>query len=201
MSTAISIPAPNGALFTRIPLGLLVDLPRAARRCYEVLHDLDRQGRKIDLSDREFCGLLNWSVGRRVIQKGLRILEDLGIIARIRSRGRRTIEWLCRFATRSSIAAANAQQTSSPCDSRERRKHPGSPTGINVNLSGEQTARKIVDELQVKGWIVAIIDADRLKLEPTRTNPAPVGEDLARLLRMHKDDVRSLIETSPPARE
>jgi hypothetical protein len=201
MSTAISIPAPNGALFTRIPLGLFVDLPRAARRCYEVLHDLDRQGRQIDLSDREFCGLLNWSVGRRVIQKGLRILEDLGIIARVRSRGRRTIEWLCRFATRSSIAAAGTQNTSAPRDSSERRKDPGSQTGINVNRTGEQTARKIVDELQIKGWIVAIMDADRLKLEPTRTNPTPVGEDLARLLRMHKADVRALLETTVPARE
>jgi hypothetical protein len=200
MSTATMVHAPAGMLFSRVPLGLLADMPRAARTCYEVLHNLDRQGRKIELTDRDLCGLLGWTVGRRAVQKGLRQLEQLGIIARCRSAGRRVISFLCRFATRSSIAT-NAQAKDQTRDPEKRQKEPSNPPRANLNLTGQQMAHKILGDLRTKGWVVTLVDNDRLKLEPIRTAPEPVGIDLGRLLRLYRDEIRSVIMATEPDRE
>jgi hypothetical protein len=110
----------GGSLFSRVALGQLAKLPHAARVVYEAIHVEARKGREIPLTDRELarqCG-----IGRRCVQKGLRQLEDLGIISRIRQHGRRIITFLVNFA-------AKAAKTLGPKSGRrsEGPQQPGVP--------------------------------------------------------------------------
>jgi hypothetical protein len=185
--------SPSGVLFTRVPLGLLVDLPKAGRRVYEALHGLARKSGEIRLADRELVRLIG-TVGRRAVQKGLKQLEDLGVIDRFRTGGRRLIKFLVRFAGKSPApaTATNTPTTSSPRD-------PGSATAKasypqqNVSMTGEQTAKWLTAALQAKGWRNTLLDDGRLQLVPIRDNPEPVGVDLGRFLRMHRDDLAELL--------
>ncbi len=83
----------------------LVDLPKAARRIYPIVQRYWRSDREISIQDREFCRLCN--VGRRCIQKGLRQLEDAGVIVRLRAAGRRIIRFLRDLATKKKTATSN----------------------------------------------------------------------------------------------
>jgi len=98
-----------GAMFCRIPRGLMSRWPRAARRVYDVLHHHARFCRllpdglyeRFPLSDPQIMRELREledEVGRRCVQKGLNQLERLGVIRRIREGSVRFIVFLASFA-------------------------------------------------------------------------------------------------------
>jgi hypothetical protein len=194
----------GGSLFSRVALGQLAKLPHAARVVYEAIHVEARKGREIPLTDREFarqCG-----IGRRCVQKGLRQLEDLGIISRIRQHGRRIINFLVNFAAKATkkVSAKSGRKSEGP-------QHPseptapgvaGSPSVQNHTHTSAHTARKLLDTLKAKGWKVVLDDQGRNRLAwlQAGVEPEPVGDELGRQLRAHSDAIKDLI-LSTQARE
>jgi biotin operon repressor len=185
------------SLFSRVPLGIMKDLPRAARTVYEAIHHRVRLGKTIDISDRELaseCGIV-----RRTVQKGLRQLEDLGIIERVRTKGRRLITWLIKFASATPKPGTGKPTTASsppPSSTTATRPNPaGSLPEQNRNLSGRQMAKKILEDLRASGWRATLDDDNRIHLVPLpgRTQPS---DDLVRLFRMYVEDVRALLMES-----
>jgi biotin operon repressor len=192
----------GGTLFTRVALGQLAKLPHAARVVYEAIHVEARKGREIPLTDREFarqCG-----IGRRCVQKGLKQLENLGIISRVRQHGRRIINFLINFA-------AKAAKTFGPKSKSGRRSEeprpPGEPTTPgaaghppeqNYNPPSAHVARKLLDALEAKGWKVELDDQGRNRLARLRVDvvPEPVGDELGRQLKAHSAAIRDLIRST-----
>jgi hypothetical protein len=194
----------GGSLFSRVALGQLAKLPHAARVVYEAIHAEARKGREIPLTDREFarqCG-----IGRRCVQKGLKQLEDLGIISRIRQHGRRIINFLVNFATKTAkkLGAKSGQRSEGPQQPSEPTAPgvAGSPPVQNYNPPAAHTAHELLDILKAKGWKVVLDDQGRNRLAwlQAGVEPEPVGDDLGRQLKAHSDAIRDLI-LSTHARE
>jgi DNA-binding transcriptional MocR family regulator len=187
------------SLFSRVPLGILKDLPRAARTVYESIHHRVRLGKTIDISDRELaneCGIV-----RRTVQKGLRQLEDLGIIERVRTKGRRLITWLIKFASatpkpKPAAGKPTTTSSSSPSSTTATRPNPaGSLPEQNRNLSGRQMAKKILEDLQVSGRRAELDDDNKIRLLQL-PGCSDMSDDLIRLFRMYVEDVRALLMES-----
>jgi hypothetical protein len=194
----------GGSLFSRVALGQLAKLPHAARVVYEAIHVEARKGREIPLTDREFarqCG-----IGRRCVQKGLRQLEDLGIISRIRQHGRRIITFLVNFAAKAAktLGAKSGRKSEGPRPPSESTTPgaAGSPPVQNHNPPSAHTARKLLDTLKAKGWKVVLDDQGRNRLARLRADvePEPIEDELGRQLRAHSNAIGDLIR-STPARE
>jgi len=84
--------------YSRVHLGFLVIMPKAARRVYEAIHYLARRwGNEIRITDRHLIQECSEMVSRRCIQKGLNQLEALGLISRFRQHGARIITFLATF--------------------------------------------------------------------------------------------------------
>ena len=174
------------SLFCRVPLGMLRDLPRAARTVYEALHYLARRGSTFDVTDRELaneCG-----IGRRCVQKGLRQLEDLGIIERFRTRGRRLITWLVKFASKT--AANGAQKAPQAAPSGATTSTRPSPA-----TSSPETARKILDQWKAVGWTLKLTGPGEMVVAKIRpdADPADLSEDLKRQAKIHRGAILNLL--------
>jgi len=190
---AVDVILRGESLFVRVALGMLRKLPGAARTVYEAIHVAARKGREIPLTDREIsreCG-----IGRRCVQKGLRQLEDLGIISRLRQHGRRIITFLVNFASKAKTkpASKSGQGPEGPQSPTE----PGAPVAAGVtpeqnrNRSGPEMARKIIDDLKAKERRIILDDEGKMRIEKLRDDVEPLGADLERLLWMHKEDIRN----------
>ncbi len=101
MSPAMPLPARAGRLWYRCPLGTDDEpgqdqWPSAARRTFKfIAWRLRNGGMTLDDSDRVIADWLG--VKRRVVQKGLRQLEDMEEISRHRQHGRRVITLIVPF--------------------------------------------------------------------------------------------------------
>jgi hypothetical protein len=103
---ALPKPGGMGSYYARVPIDLDLPtsrdlfrkLPGAARTVFQAIHGLARKGREINTTDREFTRLCG--IGRRCVQKGLKQLEDRGLISRLRQHGGRIITFLVNFATK-----------------------------------------------------------------------------------------------------
>jgi len=210
----------QGFLFSRVPLGLLVLLPKAARRVYEPLHAYFlRWGKEIPLTTKELIKECGGTVGRRCIQKGLRQLEDLGLISRFRQAGGRIITFLASFVEKVKAQAKTGSQAG--------RKTPAAPAASqNYNpppppeapLTPEQEAERraelerwnrgqfgITNRPAISAAVPCIADPEKVReqeesrkrqlaaIKARKEPETPLGSDRAEL--------PSLSDEDPPARE
>jgi DNA-binding transcriptional ArsR family regulator len=124
------------------------EAPRAARRVFRIL--LEKGWReacegsfRFKFSDSQLAKWLN--VGRRTIQKGLRQLEDLGIISRPRIDGSRVIAFLGELAGRAKRAPnASTKKETKPTPTTPPEPAPGAPElDPGPPLSPEEVAAQI----------------------------------------------------------
>jgi hypothetical protein len=129
LSAALPQPGGLGSYYARVPIDLDLPtskdlfrtLPGAARTVFQAIHALARKGREIDTTDREFTRLCG--IGPRCVQKGLKQLEDLGLISRVRQHGGRIITFLVNFATK-------AAEKVHPKSGRKSEKPAGQPPSV-----------------------------------------------------------------------
>jgi hypothetical protein len=151
-----------GVMFSRLPFGWH-KWPQAAQRVITVLGERVRHCRLAPdglyeafvLSDPKIMKLLKDlgdEVGRRCVQKGLKQLEDLGVIRRIRQGGVRFIRFLVSFAKPDkptshsgrkvgSVPKPTARPTSAPAPGPAAEKPPAPDPG--PTLSPQETAAAI----------------------------------------------------------
>jgi hypothetical protein len=152
-TTQQSLPLPFlgrlGVLFDQLPHGEWHKWPRAAQRVATVLVTRARFGRLMPsglfppfaMSDPRIMdelAKLEDRVGRRCVQKGLKQLEDIGVIRRFRQGGARFIAFLVSFAkpkqgprpARKSAGKGNPPAPAAPApESRPAAKPPDPPPG------------------------------------------------------------------------
>ncbi len=169
-------PVAPGEPWVRITKAELAKLPDAARALYGEIHDLARKPFPIDNTDQWFareCGH-----GRRWVQKGLKQLQDVGIIDRIRGGGRRVIHFLKRLATRAS----------------ESRPKPAPQPAVICEI---QT------ELAAHGWGVTTRNG-ALVYHHTRSDPPPANllpKDLQAKCRANTEALINHLDRRKPKRE
>jgi DNA-binding MarR family transcriptional regulator len=188
-------------LFSRVPLGMLAELPKAARRVYEALHYLRRKGREIDVSVGELCELTQ--VKRRCVTKGLEQLEDLGIILRDKCMafGRRIITFLVRFAGES---AREARKAKSRATGQQNAPAKEQADQLPMKTSAEM-ANLLLGELWTRGWGLKLQGDGSLIPIKLRDDAASVPEDLRRKIKgQYRDDIAAQVKASGgffPSRE
>jgi hypothetical protein len=191
MTAALTIELP-GATFSRVAHGLIAQLPSAARRIYDLLHSLYRPGCKIRITDREIASRCGCK--RRCVQKGLRQLQDIGLIDRIRAHGGRIISWLIPFRAK--------KTTRSPRDKATRpapRTDQPAPTSTETRLPEDPA--KLLDELQAEGWAIESHPPHReFFWSKIRDDATKVSRELAARVKANMSAIQALV-ASRPARE
>jgi hypothetical protein len=208
-----------GSYYARVPIDLDLPtsrdlfrkLPGAGRTVFQAIHVLMRKGREISTTDREFTRLCG--IGRRCVQKGLKQLEDLGLISRVRQHGGRIITFMVNFASKAKVTSlpksgrksGKPQPSPLPTPARSTsdataEKSPGPDADLEPTLSPEETAAAIR----------AIVDGTEASSEPVEASPGPaassgrhVGPSLAAAVPTISDaeKVRRAEETKRQAQE
>jgi hypothetical protein len=188
-------------LFSRVPLGRLVDMPKAARRVYEALHYqrwlAKKKGTEIDVTIGQLCETCG--VKRRCVTKGLEQLEKLGIILRDKCMafGRRIIRFLVTFAGENRKGKARASKS----NGADEKSNPDTAQTA-PDPAGRDTAEALCSGMRLLGWRPELSEPGKVSWQKIDGNVQVAPSDSVRIqLRDHQDDIRALLEASRPARE
>ncbi len=181
------------------------DWPHAARMVYKALEWFRRNRPEVTITDRLIAGFCG--IKRRCVQKGLLQLQLLKVIERIRTGGGRVIKFLLRFATKPKPEKkshgpkpAFGSGGPKPAFGSEGRQAPKT-TPAEEAAKNLESARTLLDALQVKGWTIEWNDANSLIPKRVRPDAPDLTQDELWMMRYLKVSCQELLAASRPARE